>query len=410
MGRSTFEYGIKHPETEMIQLSIRPIFKDRNKLSPHYIPKKLPYREEQLRTLHSIYGAMIRNIESAYPRFIQIIGPTGSGKTCTAIRFGEQIMEYAEKEDVKLRHIYMNCKVDGATRYVLFRNLIRKVTSKISTRSLSPEEMIQQLIEYLRLENMFLLVTFDEIDYFVQINPKEHVIYDLTRVTEMSPGKPSPIIGEIFIARSLRWRERLDPRERSTLGLGIIEFPRYTGQQIRDILSNRIEEAFYPEAVSEEALDLISEITANPPVNGDIRVGLDLLYYAGNLAESRGSDRILPDHVRKVYSEIGPSITTEDIISLNMDERLILLALVRSLKMSGSAYVGLRDIYKSYKVICEEFDVKPTEKFEEYMQDLIYRGLVDMKSLMEIGISGASVIDLEDFLNSLAERLRKETK
>ena len=82
-------------------MSIRPIFKDRNKLSPHYIPKKLPYREEQLRMLHSIYGAMIRNIESAYPRFIQIIGPTGSGKTCTAIRFGEQIVEYAKKENVK---------------------------------------------------------------------------------------------------------------------------------------------------------------------------------------------------------------------------------------------------------------------------------------------------------------------
>ena len=93
-----------------------------------------------------------------------------------------------------------------------------------------------------------------------------------------------------------------------------------------------------------------------------------------------------------------------------MDERLILLALVRSLKLNGSAYVGLRDIYRSYKVVCEEFDVKPTEKFEEYLQDLIYRGLVDMKSLTEIGISGASVIDLEDFLNSLAERLRKGTK
>ena len=99
-------------------MSVRPIFKDRNKLSPHYIPKKLPYREEQLRMLHSIYGAMIRNIESAYPRFIQIIGPTGSGKTCTAIRFGEQIVEYAKKENVKLRYIYVNCKVDGTTRYL----------------------------------------------------------------------------------------------------------------------------------------------------------------------------------------------------------------------------------------------------------------------------------------------------
>jgi len=391
-------------------LSSGSIFKDRNKLSPYYIPKRLPYRDEQIRILHSIYDAMIKDVKDAYPRFTQIIGPTGTGKTCTTIRFGEQITEYAEKEGVNLKYIYVNCKVDGATRYVLFRNLVRKLTPKISTRSLSPEEMLRQFVEYLKAENIFALITFDEIDYFVQINPKDHIIYDLTRTTETSPGEPSPIIGEIFIAKSLRWHERLDPGEKSTLGLGVIEFPRYTSPQVREILSSRVEEAFHPGAVSEETLDLVSDITANPPVNGDIRVGLDLLYYSGNLAENQGLDRVLPDHVRKVYSEINPSITSEDIMNLDKNGRLILLALVRSLRSSGSAYVGLRDLRKNYEVICEEFNLKPTERFEEHLQDLIYRGIVDMKSLTELGISGVSLIDLDQFLSSLAEKLRKEMK
>ena len=394
----------------MVQLSSGLIFRDRNKLSPHYIPRRLPHREEQIRILHSIYSPMIKEIKNAYPRFTQIIGPTGTGKTCTAIRFGEQITEYAEKEGVNLKYIYINCKVEGATRYVLFRNLVRKLTPKISTRSLSPEEMLQQFVEYLKMENLFTLIVFDEIDYFIQTNPKDHVIYDLTRTTEISPGETSSIIGEIFIAKSLKWHERLDPREKSTLGLGIIEFPRYTSQQIREILSDRVEEAFHPGVVGEDTLDLISDITANPPVNGDIRVGLDLLYYSGNLAENQGFRRVLPDHVRKVYSEISPSITSEDIMSLDKNGKLILLALVRSLKSSGSAYVGLRDIRKNYEVVCEEYNLKPTERFEEYMQDLVYRGIVDMKSLTELGISGASLIDIEEFLSSLAERLRKEIR
>jgi len=358
--------------------------------------------------LHFIYDAMIKDIKNAYPRFTQIIGPTGTGKTCTAIKFGKQITEYAEKESVDLRYIYVNCKVDGATRYVLFRNLVRKLTPAISTRSLSPEEMLQQFVEYLKAENLFALITLDEIDYFIQINPKEHIIYDLTRTTETSPGEPSPIIGEIFIAKSLRWHERLDPGEKSTLGLGIIEFPRYTSPQIREILSDRVEEAFHPGVVDEDTLDLVSDITANPPVNGDIRVGLDLLYYSGNLAENQGFNKVLPDHVRKVYSEINPSVTSEDIMSLDKNGKLILLALVRSLRSSRSAYVGLRDIRRNYEIICEEFSLKPTEKFEEYVQDLVYRGIIDMKSLTDLGISGASVGDLEQFLNSLAERLRKE--
>jgi cell division control protein 6 len=384
------------------------VFKDRNKLSPHYIPRRLPHRDQQISLLHSIYGTMIRDIRNMYPRFTQVIGDTGTGKTCTTIRFGEQIAEYAENEGVNLKHVYINCKVDGATRYVLFGNLVKKVTSKISTRSLSPEEMVRQLVDYLKTEGMFLLTTFDEIDYFIRTNPKEHVIYDLTRITEMSPGEPSPIIGEIFIARSLKWHERLEPGERSTLGMGIIEFPRYTGMQIREILVDRVEEAFYPSAVEEDTLNLASDITASPPVNGDIRVGLDLLYYSGNLAENQGSDRVLPDHIRKVYGETNPTITSEDIMNLDENGRLVLLALIRSLRSNKSAYVGLRDVRKSYEVVCEEFNAKPAEKFEEHVQDLVYRSIIDMKSLTELGISGASLIDLEKFLNNLIERLRQD--
>ncbi|MBS7615029.1 AAA family ATPase [Candidatus Bathyarchaeota archaeon] len=386
------------------------MFRDRNKLSPHYIPKRLPHRDQQINLLDSIYGSMLKNIQNVYPRFTQIIGDTGTGKTCTAVRFGEQLSEKAKNEGISLRHVYINCKVDGTTRYVLFSNLVRKVTPKISTRSLSPEEMIRQLVEYLRAENTFLLATFDEIDYFIQTNPKEHVIYDLTRTTELSPGEPSHVIGEIFIARSLKWYERLEPGERSTLGVGVIEFPRYTSPQVREILENRVEEAFRPGAVDEETLNLVSDITANPPVNGDIRVGLDLLYYSGNLAENQGLSKVLPDHVRRVYGETNPTITSEDIMNLNENGRLVLLALVRSLRAGKSAYVGLRDVRKTYELACEELDIEPAERFEETVQDLVYRGIIEMKSLTELGITGASATDLEKFLNNITQRLKREKR
>ncbi len=383
------------------------VFKDRNKLSPYYIPKRLPHRDQQMTFLHSIYGAALKDVKRVYPRFTQIIGGTGSGKTCTAVKFGEQVTEYARKQGVNLKYVYINCKVDGATRYVLFGNLVKKVAPEISTRSLSPEEMIRQLVEYLKAEELFLIIAFDEIDYFIQTNPREHVIYDLTRITEMSPGEPSPVIGEIFIARSLRWHERLEPGERSTLGMGIMEFPRYTGIQVREILEDRVSEAFKPSAIGEDTLELVSDVTANPPINGDIRVGLDLLYYSGNLAENQGAGKVLPDHVRKVYSETNPVITTEDIMNLDDAGKLVLLALVRTLRTNKAAYVGLRDLRRSYEVVCEEFNTEPTQKFEEYVQDLAYRNIIDVKSLTEIGISGASLTDLEKFLSNLMQRLRQ---
>lgn len=381
------------------------IFKDRNKLSPYYIPRRLPHREHQINMLLSIYGSMLKNIWEAYPRFIEIVGPTGTGKTCTAIRFGEIISEMARVEGIKLQHVYMNCKVDGTTRYVLYSNLVRKVTPKISTRSLSPEEMLRQLIEYLKFEEIFLIVTFDEIDYFVQINPREHVVYDITRIPEMYPGSPVPLIGGIFVARSMKWHDYLESGERSTLGRGLIEFPRYTSRQIRDILADRVEEAFQPNVVLDETLDLISDITANPPINGDVRVGLELLYYSGTLAENTGATKVTPDHVRRVYSEINPAITAEDILGLDRDSKMVLLALVKGLKASRAAYISLRDLRKFYNIVCEEYGVKPIEEFEERVQDLVYRGIVDMKSLLEIGISGATLVNLERFLDNLLRKL-----
>ena len=388
-------------------LSSSRVFRDRNKLSPHYIPKRLPHRDRQTSLLDAVYGSMLDNIKKAYPRFTQIIGDTDTGKTCTTVKFGEQITEKAKREGVNLKHVYVNCKVDGTTRYVLFGNLVRKVTPAISTRSLSHEEMVRQLVEYLKAEDVYLLATFDEIDYFIQTNPKEHIIYDLTRTTEMSPGEPSHVVGEIFIARSLKWHESLEPGERSTLGMGVIEFPNYTGSQVKEILEDRVEEAFRPGAVDEDTLDLVCDIAANPPVNGDIRVALDLLYYSGNLAENQGLSRVLPDHVRKVYGETNPTITTEDIANLDRNGRLVLLALVRSLRADKAAYVGLREVRKSYELACEELGAKPTDRFEEAVQDLVLRGIVDMKSLTSLGVTGASVVDLEKFLSNLTQRLER---
>jgi len=174
-----------------------------------------------------------------------------------------------------------------------------------------------------------------------------------------------------------------------------------------DILDCRVEKAFHPGVVSEDTLRLTTDITAGPPVNGDIRVGLDLLYYAGTLAENLQSNHVLPEHVRMVNSEFNPTITTEDVESLDFSGKIVLLALVRNLQHKKKAYAGLRDFRERYHVLCEELSVKPVEEFEEYVQDLVCRGIVEMKSLTEFSISRPSLFDLEKFLIRLTERLRK---
>jgi hypothetical protein len=66
----------------------------------------------------------------------------------------------------------------------------------------------------------------------------------------------------------------------------------------------------------------------------------------------------------------------------------------------------LRSLREYYGVVCEEHNVKPAEDLEEHVQDLIDRGIVEMKSLTKLGISNVPAEDLERFLNGILQRLR----
>jgi len=271
---------------------------------------------------------------------------------------------------------------------------------------LGPEEMLFNLLRCLRDEDKYLIISFDEIDYFCK-RSKEHVVYDLTRLNEVEPDYPCHVLGVVFIARDPSFHNFLEPSELSTLGRGIIEFPLYTSEQIKDILLDRVETSFRPGRISDDVLDFISDVVAKPPINGDVRVALDLLLYSGNLAENLGFDKVLPDHARKVYGETYPRITSEDVLNLDAHGKLLLLGLVRTLLSHKTPYTGLRDIREAYRIVCEEHNVKPLEDVEERIQDLVDRGVIEMKSQKKLGISHVAAEDLERFLNSILQRLEE---
>jgi cell division control protein 6 len=375
---------------------------------PSYVPSVLPHREEELRLLSSFYIDALNNIKQAYLRTVQIIGGPGSGKTCSVKRFGERLEKEASKRKVDLKHVYMNCELGASTRFVFYVNLLEKVSPDIATRSMSPEEMIRVLIDYLRNEGKYLLISVDDIDYFCK-RSKEHLVYDLTRLNELYPGEPCPVIGVVFTAKDTSFHAHLEPSEVSTLGKCIIRFQNYTSEQIRDILEQRVDLSFQSGAVGDEILEFISDVTAED-FKGDVRVALDFLLYAGNLAENQGCEYVSPEHVRQVYAKTYPWLTTSDIASLNQTCKLILLAMAGRLNQSGQAYMPLSEIREAYEFTCEEYGFQPVkeEEFEECVQDLCNRGIIRMRSLLKLGISDVPAEELARFLDSLITRLKSE--
>ena len=83
--------------------------------------------------------------------------------------------------------------------------------------------------------------------------------------------------------------------------------------------------------------------------------------------------------------------------------------MVRSLT-NNRPYASLNEIRENVDIICEEYGLPPFTQLEETIQDLWDRQIIDFKSLLEIGISGAPIGDLNEFLNPLLSRLEAEVK
>jgi cell division control protein 6 len=386
------------------------LFKDRDRLLPNFPIERywssLPHRERQLGLLRSFYGDVLEKKGESFLRVCQVIGPAGTGKTSTLRLFGDSFTKEAHNRRIDLDHIYINLKLEGGRKVVLYRNLLGKVEPALVSASFSAEEMLKGLVSYLQEKKRRLLLTIDEIDYYVKHFRDEGVVYDLTRLNELVPGRPCGVVGATFVARESKFHELLEKAELSTLGRNYIEFTPYVSSEVYDILEKRSKEALRPGVCSTEVLEFIADVTSIPPVNGDLRYALDLLLYAGNLAESQGSETILPEHVRKVHGATSPAITDEDILSLPDEEKIVLMSVARVLRRKRSPYASLREIRAMIGVVREESKLNIKDQAEEYVQDLADRGIIDIRSLTQIGISGIALDDLDRFLNNLIERIR----
>jgi cell division control protein 6 len=373
------------------------IFRDRSKLSPRYVPEELPHREAQMQQIVHVFSNAPKDPDKFPLTVLQAVGVAGIGKTSTVLRSSKTLEDQFAKSRLTLKTAYINLKLQGGNKFAIYRLLLERIAPELPAQGLSAEEMLRYLLRYLRENNQYALIIMDEIDYLIKTSKDTGIIYDLTRLNEFEPDKPCNVKGVVFIARSTEFYNRLDLAELSTLGRVPMEFHSYTIQQVSDILESRAGQAFNPKAIGSDVIDKVSSITTSQEVNGDVRYALDLLLYAGNLAESQGTGRVMLDHVRKVHGQVHPSITTEEIDQLSKNHLVSLTALVRALKSRKKPYVELKDVRLYAAELAEQLGMKKID-VEDYLDDLKARRLVDIKSLKEIGLHGASLAELEPVL------------
>ena len=373
------------------------IFLDRSKLSARYIPNELHHREREISLLMTMFKDSYIKPEQFLFSTPQIVGRSGIGKTSTIIKFSGTLENEFTKAGLTLKIAYINLKLQGGNKYAVYRFLLEKIAPELPSQGLSAEEMLRYLLSYLYENKLYTLIILDEIEFLLRSNKDSGIIYDFTRLNEFDLSKHCNVIGVIFIARSTDFHDKIDSSELSTLGRIPIEFLPYSEEQISDILVTRSSESFNPKVVGTDIIDEVSLITTSSQVGGDVRYALDLLLYAGNLAEANGSDRITLEQIRKVHGHSRPSITMEDLKELPKSYLLALMAILKVQSKRKKQYVELKEIRAYALELAEEQKIKKFE-FEDCMNDLLDRKIIEMKSLKEIGMNITSLVELEPLL------------
>jgi cell division control protein 6 len=353
------------------------VFIDESKLDFDYMPPRLPHRDIQLKRLAQAFHLLLDNPGRASPKAL-ILGGVGVGKTVLAKYFGENLVKVAKSREINLVHVYLNCRT-VESKWSLMLNLAMKINPcELAVRGYGPSQMLRGIYDYLNDNDIYLLLTLDEVDFFIK-RTGENVIYDFTRLSEELANLPKRM-AVIFVARDHEIYEfpQLDPSTVSTLfGANTIELPPYQASELKNILIQRTIEAFKPNTVSEEVLDFIADIAGE---RGDARYAIEILAFAGRYADLEDAKSVTPEHVRKARSKIHPRIRRDDLIPLSIQEKTILLAVARGLK-PDEAYIDLKDVRKMYQICCEEYGLTKIgfAQLQGILTELSETGLINMK-------------------------------
>ncbi len=362
------------------------IFIDEAKLSIDYVPPNLPHREDYLRKLTQMFRGLIE-APGRISQKVLVIGDTGTGKTSVTKLFGKLLTEIAKTHDFNLVYVHVNARRER-TEYMILNKILSALQPGIPLRGLSTQELLSIIQAHIETNNLYLLITLDELGVYLKRRGEE-LLYLLSRTVDDQLNAKQRI-SLICISRNPLFGYILDPSTWSTLQKNMIQFNRYTSPQLRDIIEFRAKEAVLDGALPSSTIDLIADIAGQ---SGDARYALELLYNAGKAADEEGVLRILPEYVRSAKAFLTPEIRREVLLDLPLHQKLLLLALCRLLKPSEDAYVTTGDLETRYGLACEEYNQAPRAHTQvwAYIQDLVGLGILTSK-LSGIGQRGKTTL------------------
>jgi len=344
-------------------LSGRRIVKDSSVLRSDYVPSRLPFREKQIMAIGQVLAPLLKNCKTSN---LLLYGKTGTGKTVVTRYVINKLAEHASRNNLNICFAYSNTRVAG-TSYRVLSELASAISLNIPFTGLALGEVLQRVATRIASDQLLVVFVLDEIDFIVKTYG-DNLLYELTRCNEqLNPG----FLSLIGISNDLRFKEFLDPRVISSLSEEEIVFPPYTAEEIKAILQQRAEDAFYEDAVAPSAINLCAALAGSE--HGDARRAVDLLRVAAEVAEREGARQLEERHVRVAVQKIERDRMFDALNSLPLQAKVLLLSILTCRSPSSTG-----EVYSRYRELCRKagIEILTQRRVSGLLSELDLLGLV----------------------------------
>lgn len=359
------------------------LIKNRRTLTIDYVPEKLPFRDEETKTVAQALSVVLKG---ARPSNLLLFGKPGTGKTAVVKKVIEHLHKKAKELGLEVIVPIINTKSANTAYKVLYEIAedmgINKEEKKLQVHftGLSMGEATDRILDFIGKKKLNVVLVFDEIDSLVDKNGDD-ILYNFTRANErISKGGFVSLIG---ISNSLTFKDKLDPRVRSSLSEEEMVFNPYKVEQLQKILIDRARVAFNDGAIDGAAINLCAAMAGKE--NGDARKAIDLLRVAAEIAEREKADKVEEKHIRLAQEKIEKDTNFEILKNSTTHTKIIIMAIMKS-KIGNTG-----EVYEIYSSLCRHTEQEPLtqRRITQIISELDQLGLV-MSNIMSQGRYGRS--------------------
>jgi cell division control protein 6 len=352
-------------------VSGRTLIKNRRTLTIDYVPAKLPFRDEETKTIAQTLSVVLKG---ARPSNLLLFGKPGTGKTAVIKNVVQRLHQKAKELGIEVTVPFVNAKTANTGYKVLYEiaenmGINREEEKKLQVHftGLSMGEATDRILDFIqKKKKLHVVLIIDEVDSLVDKNGDD-ILYNFTRANEQMSGGFISLIG---ISNSLTFKDKLDPRVRSSLSEEEMVFNPYKVEQLQKILADRAKLAFNDDVVSSAVINLCAAMAGRE--NGDARKAIDLLRVAAEIAERERLNGVEERHVRFALEKIEKDTNYEVLKNSTTHTKIVILAIMRS--KNGNT----GEVYDIYSSLCNNFEHEPLtqRRITQIISELDQLGLI----------------------------------